>query len=701
MSVPYREMQNGNGASPGGGYGALDIPVQPEQVGLSRIKNLREEAMKDRRKYEPTWYICQSFLAGRQWVGWNSRTRRIVDLPNPGDRERHTVNLIPQYHQTVFGKLYVEDLRPDIIFSREDVESEAYGRHARLVTKYAWEIEVEADRRIKNMIHKMLTWGTSALRCVWDPTQGNKIGDFPVGPDGQPMLDLQMAREYVAKAQEMGQTVQFKPIFEGRICWEALGPFQFLPPPGIEEPDYFPYLFCERAMPLGEAQRRWPNAATLTEQNLRVQDARELSSEVDSSPAGAGTLKGHVLVTTYYEMPTVQHPEGMMITYSEDTVLSADESLPYKLKGKPHHGVVFYRYHIVDGRFWGKGIVEDLIGPQRQRNRARSQLIEMKDRNLGRVYARKGTLTPANRPVGKIMELIEIPLHSDYPQETSGVAPGAWIAQEVEMNDIDMDKAAGLREVTLGQAPTGVSAYAAMALLADQDERRIGPVLKDIRNGIGDDVYLTLDLIRRYWPDGKQLAIVGTNGQLEAFVYKRSMLPAEFYIDVTKHAPLPSSPAAEAQKIFDIYNAAIAAGQPLPPDWLRDSLQMGRVLPFPTREDQVQRKKAEMEHYFLQQGQQIMPDPFDIDQLHLQIHRAERFGVQMVPGNEQYVEMILEHEQMHLENMKQKSLASGGVNVPSLQGGHGVEAQPGPQGQAQQASGTAPVQQPALNSRAS
>lgn len=677
--------------------------AQPTEApqGLQKIKDLREEAIKDRRRYEPTWHLCQSFLAGRHWVGWNSRTRRIVNLPNPSDRERHTVNVIPQYHQTVLGKLYVEDMRPDVLFSREDQESESIALHLQHLSKYAWEVETEADRRIFLMMHKMLTWGTSAIRCLWDPTQGQKIGDFPVGPDGNPITDMQQAYDYVAQAQQMGQKVQFTPIKEGRILWETLGPFQFLVPPGVEESEYFPYLFIERPVALGEAKRHWPKAANLSEQTLRNVSVQELGSDVDASPGGGGLLKGHVLVSTYYEMPTNEYEEGRVVIYSENTILDELPTLPYKLKGRPHHGVIFYRYHIVDGRFWGKGIVEDLVGPNRQRNRARSQMIEMKDRNLGRVYAKKGTLTPANRPIGKIMEVIEIPLHAEFPVETAGVPPGGWILQEAEMNDQDMDKVAGLRDVTMGQAPAGVSAYAAMALLAEQDERRIGPVLKEIRNGIADDLLLTLELIKRYWQDGKQLAIVGADGSLEQFIYKRALLPNEFYVDVTKNSPLPSSPAAEAQKIFDVYNAAIAAGQPLPPEWLRNSLAAGRVLPFPTREDQVQRKKAEMEHYFLRSGQMVMPDPFDIDALHLEIHRAERFQVQMAPGNEQYVQFLLQHEQLHLESMQNKTTAAGPQSgtgnqssVPQMQGGHGVEAQPGPQGAAQTASGTAPVQTP-------
>src|SRR5262245_41757444 len=279
-----------------------NAPADESVLSLQKIKDLHERALKDRRRYEPTWHLCQSFLAGRHWVGWNSRTRRIVDMPNPNDRERHTVNVVPQYHQTVLGKLYVEDLRPDLLFSRDDVEAEAYGNHTRHLLKFAWENEVEADRRIYLMMHKMLTWGTAALRCVWDPTQGRKMGDFPIGPDGQVITDMNMARDYVAQAQEMGQQVPFKAVEEGRSLWEALGPFSFLPPPGVEDPDYFPWLFVDRPMHIDEARRRWPEAQNLKPQNLRVNDARELSSEVEGSPAGASQLKDFVLVSTFYKM---------------------------------------------------------------------------------------------------------------------------------------------------------------------------------------------------------------------------------------------------------------------------------------------------------------------------------------------------------------------------------------------------------------
>jgi hypothetical protein len=300
----------------------------------------------------------------------------------------------------------------------------------------------------------------------------------------------------------------------------------------------------------------------------------------------------------------------------------------------------------------------------------------MKDRNLGRVYARKGTITAANRPVGKIMELIEIPLHADFPQETTGTPLGPWVENEARMNDEDMDRISGLREVSLGQAPAGVSAYSAMALLAEQDERRVGPVLKELRRGLGDALLLSLDLVKRYWMEDRQIAISGPDGLVEVHNFTHSGLPVDFYIDIAKGSPLPTSPAVESQKIFDLFNAATAAGQPLPVDWLKDSLDAGKALPIPKREQAVQAGKAEQENLMMSQGVQIQPAYYDDDYVHIQIHRQAQIEASQVPGMEQNVMIVEQHIQMHAQNAAMKKPTSADA-VPQMQGDHGVEAQNG------------------------
>lgn len=657
------------------------VLAEPYRSILQEWQDRRENALHDRRKHEPAWHIARSFLAGRQWVGWNPRTRRVVTEANPANRERHTVNLITSYHQTVLGKLYVEDLRPDLLFSREDIESQGVTEHTQLIAKYAWDVEVEGDRRMFRVLHNMLTYGTGAARCLFDPTQGPVIAEVPI-VDGEPVMDPSIARDFVAQAQLEGRTVQIEPVREGRIVWEPLDPFSLLVPPGVEDEHDFPYLMIERAMWTKAVQSRYPTAPEdLKAQELEVLETRprELPAHDNASPESTSKLRDHVLVTTGYEMPTAEYPEGRTITWTGSTILEMRERLPYKLRGKAHHGIVFFHYHRVNGRFWSQGVIEPLIGPQRQINRAASQRIELKDRNLGRVYADKGTFTPMNTPRGKVMEVIEIPMHARVPTEVAGGGIGPWIQAEQEIHIADMDRVAGLHDVTMGKSPSGVTAYAAMALLAEQDERRVGPVLKEIRYSLGDLMLLTLDLVKVYWPEGKHGAVAGPDGRVETFMYRSSLLPSEFYFDVSKGTPLPQSPAMESQKIFDLFNAAIAAGTPLPPEWLKDSLDQGRPLPFPKREEQVQQKNAEYENYLIEKGVPVMPNYYDDDYVHIMAHRHAQVARAGTPGMEQLAQALEMHIVMHMEQIKLKNPGTTGANtnLPQLQGGHGVEGQSG------------------------
>lgn len=665
----------------------------------------REQALGERRKYEPIWAVCEHFLAGRQWVAWvpGMSSGSIIPEPNPSKRERHTVNVITARVETVLGKLFVEDLRPTVVFTRDDQESETISTHTRAAAKYLWDTEVAGDKKVYEMLMRLLTYGTAAMRCYFDSSKGEELGMFPVGPDGEPILDPMEARAYVAQMQAQGIQVQFMPLREGKIVWEPLSPRNLLVPPGVILEDDFPWLIMERAMPLSWAQMKWPEAAgRMSAQELRTNESMGVSidqGEMNVAPSESGRLRGHVLISTGYELPTAEYPNGRQIIWNDESqaILEVRDSLPYKLRSEPHHGVVFFHFHRLPHRFWGRGVVEDLIGPQRQKNRARSQMIEMKDRNLGRVYAKKGTITAQNKPVGKIMELIEIPLHAEFPQETTGVPPGPWIENEARINDEDMDRVSGLGEVSLGQMPSGSAAYSALALMAEQDDRRVGPALKMLRFGIGDTMVISLELARRYWQDGKHMAIAGPEGSIEQFMFERNQLPLEFHVDVSRHSPLPTSPAVEAQKIFDIFHAATSAGQPLPIEWLKSSLDSGRALPIPKSQDQVQMSKAQLENVLMSQGQPVMPDYYDDDYVHILTHRQAQVEQMANPQLQQLMEM---HIQMHAQNMQMKrptGVGAGG-QVPQLQGGHGIEAQNGPsvnaQGAAQTVAGDAPLQQP-------
>lgn len=664
----------------------------PRRGLLKKLNERRKQGLDARRPYEPVWHLSQSFVANRQWVGWSpggNGRGRVVTMPNPGDRERHTENVVTQYLQTVLGKLYADDFMPTLRFRREDIESEDFADHSNKALKWAWDEELIADEIIREGLLKMGVFGTAGLRCYWDPGRGPVIGELPVDPGtGEPIYNMEQAHQMVAQAQQAGEQLEFRPVREGRIVWETLSPFNIVGPPGVDHERNFPWLIIERPVPIDYIKLRYGDVPGLREMDLMdydqsgLRDAPALEQDGVGGGHGPNKLKQHAILSTMYEQPCPDYPQGMTAIWSDQTLLHVEQRLPYELNGEPHNGCVFFKYHTIPGRFWAVGIVEPLIGPQRQRNRARSQQIEMKDRNLGRIYAHKGTVSVSNLPKGKIMELIEVPLGHDFPQETSGVPPGPWIENEARINDEAMDRISGLREVSMGQAPAGVSAYSAMALLAEQDDRRMGPILKDIRTKIAVSVKLTLYDIRRYWGPEKQIALAGPAGMIEHFIYSASKLPDMVYVEVPPGAARPRSPAAEIQKIFDLFDRSVSSGRPLPLEWLYESLEQGQPMPIPKSHEEVQRQKAQLEGMLMasQPGSIIPPDYYDDNFIHVAVHREAQIEA-AGSGQVEQAQALEYHIQLHMEAEKMKQV---GVSGPGQAGGtpsgSSVPQQQGPQG---------------------
>lgn len=643
-------------------------PGESDDQILSTWEERYKQSAEDRRRFEPVWQMCQAFTQGHQWVGWDTHSRRVVDLPNPKDRIRHTVDVITKHVWTQQGKLTSDDLRPDITFRRRDKVGRSYAMHSRLAFEWGWDNEFEADQSYLAASLKRITYGLGFIRARFDPTYGEPTDMVPIDPaTGQPVLDEDALGELEATGMlPSGQLPKFHQNHAGRIVWEPGGPFNTLPPPGIEHERFFPWLIIERPMAITELKMMYPvEADGLTEENLRTVDSiglRSLSNDGTDSMLGNASLRGHVLYKTGYEMPTAENPLGRKVCWAQNKVLHQADELEFVVNKTPKIGLVFLKYHTVDGRFWPKGLVQPMIGPQRQKNIARSQMIEVKDRMaMPRIYTHQGALTEEeNLPSGLAAEVIVVKQGMEFPKEQQGMPTNPAFREESDMNDKDLNDVSGVGELSLSQVPSGVSAYSAFALLVEQDDRRIGPIRRTDRNAIAELSRCSLAGMKKHWPMEKHIDVAGEDSEefMDTIVYMAADLPDTIYCKPLASAPLPQSQAAEGQKIFDLFDRGIASGQPLPLDWLDASLRAGKAQPLPKREMQVQQGLAEIENHLMVHGQMPSPQPYDNDELHVQIHRAAQqayvlFGGQ-VPGYENLGMIFEQHIQMHIMSAQQK-----------------------------------------------
>lgn len=644
---------------------------------LGKWRQRAQDAQRKRRDYEKDWRLCHEYVANNQWVGWSREERRVIDLRTLADekeREHFTSNVLTQYLWTMFGKLYGDDYKCNISLRVDDETGREYAQQAQRAWDLGWDEEWDGDRFMYEVLLGICTYGTVGGQVYLDPRQGKPVGPMPLDPTGRPVLDNPQA--FVAEMMRQGQTAPIRDVREGRICWQDLNPFNILPPPGVRRERDFPWLIlCRPASIDAELRPLYGDKAKgLAENPLDGADFGGISAGQDNDRK----IKGHALVYTGFEYPTPESPQGQQIVWAGDRVLEAPRDLDIQVNGEPKFGVFFYHFRRLKQRFWSQGIVEPQLGGQRQRNRLRSQQVEIVDRvGLPKIFAERGTITVSKLPGGRVGEIITYPRTANRPPtEFVGTGPGPWLEGLINSVDADLDKIAGLHDVSLGQAPGNTSAYAAMALLKEEDDRRQGPVLKEIRRELSEQAKYTLQAMRKWWPTDKQFEIAGADHVSEAFTFNATLLPMSQLVKVGKDTPAPTSQAASLQLIFDLWDRFQQAGQPLPGQWLYDSVSAGYPLPPPTDVTNVQRKNAQLENARMLEGNPVQVEPFDMDVIHISVHRAQQVEIAQVPQYEQANELIEQHVRIHVMAAQAKAgAAAAAQQVPQLQGGMGQAGQ--------------------------
>ena len=689
-------------------YAAFEINVNlsPEQQKiLSDWRTRLNRSRADRRQYEIQWQKNQMYAAGIQWLRYNMRDHRVLEvIKDDAGRLLDVVDVLSQYNQTAIGKLAAGDFRPELLtaYDNDDV-AEQYTEQLNRALEYAWEEELRGDRKLISVLRCLVELGTSGMRCRYDRSQGKLIAQDVPHFDGRPMLPpapggeeqtynvdgYQMTRHAIVGSPGLQSRVDFRTVREGKIVWEKLSAWNILPPPGVEDPDDFPWELIVRPVALTDLEAIYGDRAQGVGQD-RIEDMGLLAYSFNRAwdpglnqtltPATVTKLEDHALVYTGYLRPTPDYPHGQTVVFTNDGhLLAADDSLPYNVDPwGPRSGITYFRWQILEGRFWGRSFMEPGMGPQKIRNKRLSQIDETIDRGQAKLIVQKGSLDKAQLK-GNPVEILYLEPGAPQPVPFAGVAPGAWMQADIQLQDDNIERALGIKQVSLGNAPSGVSAYSAMAMLSENDAQKLDPIAQEFRLGIADVVRDTIEAMNE-WPSDKQLYIAGEQNQLRVEMFdKAKAIPPAFLARPAKGAALPRSQAAEVQKIADLanYAATIGASQANPADWLdwyRRSLDAGKVLPLPSVASFDQQHRAELENSLMAFGAPAPPvTEYDDAQVHIPLHRNSEMQAQTAlvaaQGNgdqhgvmqaQQQLQALEQHIQMHLGQAEQNAQQNAG-----------------------------------------
>lgn len=641
-----------------------------------------EEAEKHRDEFLPQIRVNRKFAAKKQHLDINPRDGRVLDARyrtiSGVKTKMQTSDILGQYLLSAIGRLAGSDYKPNFLAVQLDENAAEITQMLNDAFTWGWDHEWEGERKLLSLLRLLVIDGTGAIRCRYDRNYGDVLGDIPY-KDGRPITDLKEARKYVASMQEQGKRAAFHTMREGKVCWELLTLENLLWPADEDDPKEFKWEGVSRPVDVLEVMGRYGEMADgVIAEDLN--SSGSLTSGLGFTEESKAKLNNKCMVYTVYEQPSSKFKKGRTIICTKTNLLDVIPSLPFSdHPNGPGSGMHYFRWQVIPGRFPGIAFIEAGIGAQIIRNKRLTQIDLTIDRGMPKAFIEESSVS---RPkTGEPGEFIEIRPGAPLPQVWAGFQPGQWMMQDVKMQDDNVEKAMGMRSISLGQPPQGVSAYSAMALLSENDSLKLDPISQEIRLGMIDLSWDTMEAMRN-WPKEKNVEIAGPNGILRSFLFNSNQIPERYLVTTPKQGSLPRSSAAELQKVNDIWAAANAIGKPLPLEWYVESLNAGKPQKLPVSLTNVSRHKAELENIVMLHSEATVPvSPEDDDLAHVEVHRAFQQQIRAMAdqGDDKMMKVwqaLEQHCQEHLANAQSQPPQAGGM-PPS---GQTAATQPGPSG---------------------
>ena len=628
-----------------------------------------EDAFTDRRRFEPVWHEALAFVAGKQWLEWSHRERRMIAPPEQPLRDLYTADRVTEYRMTALGEIAGGRDRPELLLARQDEWSEQYQEAANKALEHAWRYETDARRVLAEKDRTVIDLGTAAIRCRFDPTRGKVVRPNWPHIDGRPVYGDE-AVQAVSEAVEAGRTLEHRDVREGQIVWEHLSPFNLLVPPGIPHEKDFPWEVVVRPVLLDEVQALYPAAAGLVEDrdimSLYGIDVLTESSHARGYPDVPGSgqqqrLKGYVWLFTGYERPCRKYPKGQTVVLAgaDRKLLEMTDKLPYvSPSGERRPGIAYFHWWRQGARFWSRGLVEAMMDGQRRLNRRTTQVVKTIDRGQPKVFVTEDSIR--RWPTGMPLEVVELAAGAQVqrPDFFPGIGPGDWMYRDMEQIDGDLAHATGFYGPSRGENPENVTTYSQLALIAENDQTKREPIYDEHKESERLLVEDTVYDIRTYWGPEKRVLVTEDDEDLfRAEVFNATTLPdpeqsPDFYrVKVASGSAKPRTQGAMLQLVVDLKTAALESGVFQGPEWLawfRDSMEAGQPLDFPEVASSEQAELAELENHLLLEGETVPVFYFQPAEVHIPIHRHAQTQA-LLTGDAAAYDAIEQHVLLHLQ----------------------------------------------------
>lgn len=486
-----------------------------------------------RMPFERQWQINLAFYAGKQYlspVNVAGSGFRLTTPKAPPWRVRLVINKIRTSVRTECSKLTSSKPIPTVLPATTEDEDFAAARVAESILRAEFNT-ASFDECIRSWVWWGVTTGNSFIKSYWDPTiidpdaQDHEPKPNPMGPGFPPMTP---------------------PPVGGKIIYERVNPFFIYVPDLLSESlDTQPYVIHVSTKNPLWVEKRFGFKPT--------PDSRAADSIMESA-----ILSGQNATNQQFDSVTVKEiwlkpyahpdfPQGGVLTVINDKCVQVQDTWPWPFPEYP-----FYKYNgMPTGGFYTESVITDLIPIQKEYNRTKSQMIEIKNMmGKPKIIAPRGSVNPRQISSEPGQAILYTPGFNP-PSLVPGIEVPGSMGNELDRLASDFDDISGQHEITRGNTPAQVTSGTAISFLQEQDDSKLAYQVAGIEHAVQRLGTHYLKYAVNYWNDTRLVRVVGSDGDFEAKHWRGSDLRGNTDVRIQSGSALPVSKAARQALITE------------------------------------------------------------------------------------------------------------------------------------------------------
>lgn len=507
---------------------AEQLAQQKELIALaSWIKENYTKAKQARAVNERQWRLNYAFYRSKQHVVFNtalgSLNTTLMQPKAPPHRVRHTTNRIKPIIRTELARLISNKPNASVVPSSSD-DKDLFAAQA---GEQLWE-SLYYSKKLHSIYSRAAFWlcitGTGFVKVWWD--SGCTVN---------------------AGVDSYGNDIMYK----GDIQYGAVSPFHVVVPDLTEEDiEDQPYVFNVYTKPV-----EWVNSFFQSNFTVDVAATKAIMGESFFTSQSASSGLDSVLVIEAWFKPGFHKlfPHGGFATVVNDRVVTMyAEGMPFK-----HGDYPFTKFsHIPTGEFYSDSVIVDLIDPQREFNRTRSQIIESKNRMAKpQLLAAQGSIDPTKITTQPGQVILYKPGLGGPPTPLPLQPIPSYVLQELDRTISDMEDISSQHKISRGQAPAGVTAATAISYLQERDDSPLTVTYQSVEDGWEKIARHSLAIVREFWTTARLVNGTGIDGMYDAIELKGSDVASGLDIRMEAGSALPVSKAAKQAFLLDMMKA--------------------------------------------------------------------------------------------------------------------------------------------------